>query len=132
MDCIFCKIVAGEIPAYKVYEDEKFLAFLDIRPLTRGNSLVVPKDHHRWVYDVPDFGDYFEVAKRVALASQRAFHAEWVCFLTMGLEVPHAHIRVIPRYSDDLHEELITIDIHEQFSDEEMNNIADMIKDALI
>ncbi|MCX6705850.1 MAG: HIT domain-containing protein, partial [Candidatus Woesebacteria bacterium] len=74
-NCIFCKIVKGEIPCYKVYEDNNFLAFLDIKPLTRGNSLLISKKHYRWVYDVPDFGSYWEAAKKVALATIKALGA---------------------------------------------------------
>ena len=127
MSCIFCKIIAGDLPAYKVYEDEKFLAFLDIRPLTKGNSLVITKEHYRWVYDVPEFGDFFEVAKKIALAAKKGLGAEWISFLTLGLEIPHAHIRVMPRYSNDLYKEFIDESISEDFSDEEMKEIADII-----
>ena len=66
-DCIFCKIVKGEIPCFKVYEDENFLGFLDINPLNPGNSLLIPKEHYRWVIDVPKFGQYFEIAKKIAI-----------------------------------------------------------------
>ena len=55
-DCVFCRIVRGELPCYKVYEDNDFLSFLDIRPLSRGNCLVIPKKHVKWVYDVENFG----------------------------------------------------------------------------
>ncbi|PIV68110.1 MAG: hypothetical protein COS07_05265, partial [Candidatus Aenigmarchaeota archaeon CG01_land_8_20_14_3_00_37_9] len=70
-DCIFCKIVKGDIPCFKVYEDEKFLGFLDIKPLNPGNSLLITKEHYRWVYDVPGFGNYWEAAKKLALATQK-------------------------------------------------------------
>ena len=66
MDCIFCKIVAGEIPSHKVYEDSDYLAFLDIRPLNPGHTLVVPKKHYRWVWDDPDIGKYYQAVGRVA------------------------------------------------------------------
>lgn len=127
-DCIFCKIVKGEIPSYKVYEDSDFLAFLDIRPLTKGNTLVVPKKHFRWTYDVPNFGEYFEVAKKVGLATQKAFSAKWLSFLTLGWEVPHAHVRVIPRYEKDLHKSLVSIDVFEKYTPEEMKEIGDRIQ----
>ncbi len=127
-DCIFCKIVKGEIPSYKVYEDKNFLAFLDIRPLTKGNSLVIPKKHYLWTYNVPNFGGYFEAAKRVGLAAQKAFGAEWICFLTLGLEVPHAHIRMIPRYKNDLHDVVIDLERIEKFTEVEMKAIAERIR----
>jgi histidine triad (HIT) family protein len=95
-NCIFCKIVKGEIPAYKVYEDEKFLAFLDIRPLSPGHALVIPKTHYRFVWDVPNAGEYFEVAKKIALAQKKAFNVDSIIGKIVGEEIPHAHIWVIP------------------------------------
>ena len=127
-DCIFCKIIKGEIPSYKVYEDRNFVVFLDIRPLTKGNTLVVPKKHYRWTYDVPNFGAYWEVAKKVGLASKKAFKAEWICFLTLGFEVPHAHIRVIPRYKQDLHSFVVDLKVFESFTNREMKKITEQIK----
>ncbi len=123
-NCVFCKIVRGEIPCYKVYEDEDFLAFLDVKPLTKGNALVIPKKHYRWVDDVPDFGEYFEVARKVGQATKKAFGAEFISYITIGLEVSHAHIRVVPRYKDDKHGGLVTLEVTEDFSDEEMKDIA--------
>ena len=95
-NCIFCKIVAGEIPSYKVYEDESFLAFLDINPHSPGHVQVIPKEHHRWVWDVPNVGAYFEVAKKVALAQQKAFNTDMIRSQVFGDEVPHAHIWIFP------------------------------------
>lgn len=130
-DCIFCKVVKGEIPCYKVYEDKNFLVFLDINPLTKGNMLVIPKKHYLWTYDVPEFGKYFEIARKVGLAAKKAFSSEWISFLTLGLEVLHAHIRVIPRYKKDLHGSVVDIGIFEKYSDQEMKGIADKIKKNL-
>lgn len=126
-ECIFCKIVSKQIPGYTVYEDDKFLSFLDIHPLTKGNCLVIPKKHYQWTYDVPEFGDYFEIAKKVGLAAQKAFSAEWICFLTLGLEVPHAHIRVIPRYPGDKHGEVVNLSLTENYSTKQMAAIATKI-----
>ncbi len=95
-DCIFCKIVRGEIPSYKVYEDNKFLAFLDINPQSPGHVQVIPKNHHRWVWDVPNVGEYFEVARKVALAQRKAFNTEWILEKIVGEDVEHAHIWVFP------------------------------------
>ena len=95
-DCIFCKIVTGDIPAHKVYEDDEFLAFLDIHPQSPGHSLVIPKKHYRWVWDVPNAGAYFEVVKKVAKAQQSAFNTDWILCKTVGEEVPHAHVWVFP------------------------------------
>ena len=86
MDCIFCKIVKEELPAEKVYEDEKYLAFLDIRPLSPGHTLVIPKKHERWVWDVPNVGEYFEVTRKIALAIRKAFDTEFVLSKIVGDE----------------------------------------------
>jgi histidine triad (HIT) family protein len=94
--CIFCKIVAGEIPAEKVYETPDFLAFLDIRPLSPGHTLIIPKKHHRWVWDVDDAGAYFDAARVVAHAQRKAFGTEAIHSKVVGEEVPHAHIWVYP------------------------------------
>ncbi len=97
--CIFCKIVAGEMPCYRVYEDDQFLGFLDIFPRVVGHCLLIPKEHHRWVYDVPNFGGYWEAARAISDACMKAFEPEFVSFITHGLEVPHAHIHIMPRQS---------------------------------
>ena len=95
-DCIFCKIVKGEIPSYKVYEDDDFFAFLDIHPQTPGHTQVIPKTHARWVWDVSNVGAYFEVVKKIAKAQQKAFGTEWILSKIIGDEIPHAHIWVFP------------------------------------
>jgi histidine triad (HIT) family protein len=95
-NCIFCKIVKGEIPSHKVYEDENFLAFLSIEPESPGHTLVIPKEHYRWVWGVPNVGEYFEVAKKIALAQQKAFDTDWILSKIVGEEIPHAHIWVFP------------------------------------
>lgn len=95
-NCIFCKIASGEIPAHKVYEDEHFMAFLDIHPRTAGHTQVITKEHHRWVWDVPNVGEYFEVARKIAKAQQKAFGTELIRSQIFGDEIPHAHIWVWP------------------------------------
>lgn len=102
-DCIFCKIVAGEIPAHTVYEDETFLAFLDIHPQTPGHVQVIPKAHERWVWDLPaqagvpgNIGDYFRVVQKIALAERKAFNTDWILAKIVGDEVEHAHIWLFP------------------------------------
>jgi len=92
--CIFCKIVQGEIPAHKVYEDDSFLAFLDIRPMSPGHTLIIPKKHYRWVWDTPNAGAYFEVTQKIALALKKAWNTDEVFSKIIGEEVPHAHIWV--------------------------------------
>jgi len=95
-NCVFCKIASGEIPAYKVYEDELFIAFLDINPRTAGHVQVIPKEHHRWVWDVPNIGKYFEIVRNIAKAEQKAFNTELIRSQVFGDEVAHAHIWVWP------------------------------------
>lgn len=95
-NCIFCKIVKGEIPAHKVYEDDTFVAFLDIHPQSPGHTQVIPKAHMRWVWDVQNIGEYFEVVQKIALAQRKAFNTEWVLSRIIGDEVAHAHIWVYP------------------------------------
>jgi histidine triad (HIT) family protein len=100
-NCIFCKIAKGEISCHKVYEDKKFLAFLDIKPLGKGHTQVIPKKHYRYVWDVPNAGEYFEVVKKIALAQKRAFNVEIVRSQIYGEQVPHAHIWVWPDIPND-------------------------------
>ncbi|MBX4191767.1 MAG: HIT domain-containing protein [Candidatus Doudnabacteria bacterium] len=95
-DCVFCKIVAGDIPSNKVFEDENFIAMMDIKPKSAGHVQVIPKQHFRWVWDVPNVGEYFEVARKIALAQKKAFETETVICNIVGEEVPHAHIWVFP------------------------------------
>jgi len=97
-DCVFCKIVNGKEPADKVYEDERFLAFLDKKAWVRGHTLVIPKKHYRWVIDVPEFGEYWEIAKKVGLGLKAGLGAKTVNFKTIGEIVYHAHIHVVPEY----------------------------------
>jgi histidine triad (HIT) family protein len=127
-DCIFCKIVKGEIPSFKIYEDSQFLAFLDINPLNPGHTLLIPKDHYRWTYDVPNFGDYWEVAKKIALSQVKNLNCEFVSFLTVGKEAHHAHIHIIPRFENDPHQEGINATYKTKSTPEELKLICEKIK----
>jgi histidine triad (HIT) family protein len=100
-NCIFCKIVKKEIPANIIYEDDNFLAFLDIHPLSPGHTQIIPKQHYRFVWDVPNVGEYFEVVKKIALAQKKAFNADIVRSQIYGEEIPHAHIWVWPETLDN-------------------------------
>ena len=95
-DCIFCKIVAGEIPSYKIYEDEDFLAFLDIFPKTEGHTLVIPKKHVQYVWDYENLGKYFETVGKIARHLRETSGEEIVKSVIWGWEVPHAHIHLMP------------------------------------
>ena len=96
-NCIFCQIVSQKLPCFKVYEDEDFLAFLDIYPRVEGHTLVIPKKHYRFVYDVPNFGAYWERALKITKAMQKALNPYFITYLTHGLQVPHTHIHIMPR-----------------------------------
>jgi len=98
MSSIFSKIVAGEIPCYKVAENEKFLAFLDINPLAEGHTLVIPKQEIDYIFDIPDamLGEMMIFAKQVAKAIEKAVPCKRIGIAVIGLEVPHAHIHLIP------------------------------------
>lgn len=124
-DCIFCKIAKGEIPSYKVYEDENFLAFLDVFPRTKGHTLVIPKKHYRWVYDVPNFGEYWEVARKVALKVQKKLQSKFVSFVTYGVDVPHAHIHILPNGEGLRMTEVISM------SKEEIGKLAKEIQESV-
>ena len=95
---IFSKIIAGEIPCFKIAEDEHFIAFLDIFPLTHGHSLVVPKIEVDKLFDVPDeyLTNLLVFAKPIAKAIEKAYPCNRVSILTVGLDVPHAHVHLIP------------------------------------
>jgi len=130
-DCIFCKIVAKEIPAHIVYEDDDFLGFLDIRPLNPGHTLVIPKKHHRWVWDVPNIGAYYEAAQKIVAAQKKAFATDYVVSLVLGEEVPHAHVWLVPRFDGDGHGGAIDLANLKKFSEEEMKQHASKITEAI-
>ena len=108
--CIFCKIVAGEIPAIRVYEDSDVLAFMDIGPLVKGHTLVIPKTHHNLISETPDdvLAKVITVVRRVAQAQREGLGAEGVNIhqangAAAGQVVPHLHFHVVPRFQHDGH-----------------------------
>ena len=98
MASIFSRIVAGEIPCYKVAEDERFFAFLDISPVAKGHTLVIPKQEVDYIFDLDDetYNGLMAFARKVARALEGAVECKRVGVAVMGLEVPHAHIHLIP------------------------------------
>ncbi|MCT4639584.1 MAG: HIT family protein [Bacteroidales bacterium] len=98
MASIFSKIVKGEIPSYKIAEDENFYAFLDIFPLGKGHTLVIPKKETDYIFDINDeeYANMFLFAKRVAKAIEKVIECKRIGVAVLGLEVPHAHIHLIP------------------------------------
>ena len=123
---IFSKIAAGEIPSYKCAENDEFYAFLDISPVAKGHTLVIPRREVDYIFDMDDaeIGRYQQFAKRVAVALKKAFPCKKVAQVVLGLEVPHAHIHRIPMNTEadvDFRREKL------QLPKEEMQQIADKI-----
>lgn len=98
MSTIFSKIIAGDIPVYKVAEDDNFLAFLDINPLAKGHTLVIPKKETDYIFDIEDeeYQQFFLFAKKVAQSIKKCIQCEKVGIAVIGLEVAHAHIHLVP------------------------------------
>ena len=108
MDCIFCKIVKGEIPCSKVFENEKFFAFLDIGPVNKGHTLVIPKKHYKNLFDMPEeeLKGYMEAIQKVSKAIIKGVNAEGISINmsneeAAGQVVMHTHVHLIPRFKDD-------------------------------
>ena len=102
MSSIFSKIAAGEIPSYKVAEDNRFYAFLDINPLTEGHTLVIPKHETDYIFDIEgeEFSSLFVFTRKVALGIKEAIPCKRVGVAVLGMEVPHAHIHLVPLNSE--------------------------------
>lgn len=98
MSTIFTKIINGEIPSYKVAENDDFLAFLDIQPIVKGHLLVIPKKETNYIFDIEDkeLGEMMSFAKTVAKKMDKVFDCERIGMTVIGLEVPHAHIHLMP------------------------------------
>lgn len=130
MATIFSRIVAGEIPCYKVAEDDKFFAFLDINPLVKGHTLVIPKQEVDYLFDLSDadLAAMQVFAKHVAAAIKRAFPCIKVGQAVLGLEVPHAHIHLIPMQSE---KDMLFSNPKLKLSDEEFLQIAEAIRAEL-
>lgn len=126
---IFSKIVAGEIPSYKCAEDDRFYAFLDIAPLAKGHTLVIPKREVDYFFDLTDeeIGAMQVFAKHVAKAIKEVLPCRKVGQAVLGLEVPHAHIHLVPMQSEG---DLNFANPKKQFSPEEMQSVADAIRKA--
>ncbi len=129
MATIFSRIIAGEIPSYKVAEDDKFYAFLDINPLAKGHTLVVPKREVDYIFDLEDdeLAAMHVFAKGVAKAIQKAFPCKKVGEAVIGLEVPHAHIHLIPIQKES---DMIFSNPKLKLSGEEFAEIAEAIREA--
>ena len=127
MPTIFSRIINGEIPCYKIAEDERYFAFLDINPIKKGHTLVIPKVETDSIFQLDDqtLAGLFVFAKKVGLAIEKAVPCKRVGIAVMGMEVPHAHIHLIPMESEgDLNFKNPKL----KFTPEEMNVIAEDIR----
>jgi len=130
MASIFTKIVNGEIPSYKIAEDDNYYAFLDINPLKEGHTLIIPKKEVDYIYDLEDelLAGMHVFAKKVAKAIEKVISCKRIAVIVLGLEVPHAHIHLIPMNKEsDVHFSNPKL----QFTQEEFVKIANKIKENL-
>ncbi|EGA89729.1 histidine triad (HIT) family hydrolase [Planococcus donghaensis MPA1U2] len=137
-NCIFCKIIAGEIPSVKIYEDEHVFAFMDIMPLSKGHTLLIPKTHREFVYDMTpeEAGNLFAVAPKIAKAINETFQPEGMNLLNnngakAGQSVFHFHLHFIPRYgqTDGFGAKWVTKE--KEFTTERIQELAESVKTKL-
>ena len=130
MSSIFSKIVSGDIPAYKVAEDEHHLAFLDIFPLAKGHVLVIPKKETDYIFDITsdEYLELWKFAQKVAKGMDKVIACERIGVAVIGLEVSHAHIHLVPLNNvSDINFERPKL----KFSEAEMKSVSDLIKSAI-
>ena len=130
MATIFSRIVAGEIPCYKIAETDKFFSFLDINPLTKGHTLVIPKQETDYYFDLSDeeIAEMQVFAKKIAAAIKEAFPCRKVGMAVLGLEVPHAHIHLVPMQTE---KDMVISNPKLKLSSEEFEEIAEAIRARL-
>ncbi|MFP4567320.1 MAG: HIT family protein [Candidatus Woesearchaeota archaeon] len=130
-DCIFCKIIRGEIPSHKIYEDEHTLTFLDIKPKTKGHMITIPKKHYETIYDIPEetLIDIIKITKKMSKIVKEKLNADGVNIINSNekaaqQDINHIHFHTLPRYKDD------KLNIWHKENEEEYN--LDKIKKTLI
>ncbi len=128
--CIFCKIAKGEIDSAKIYEDDKFFAFLDVKPLNPGHSLLIPKKHIDYIFDIdePLYSEIFKTAKKLSKPIKDAVNSKKIGMAIEGFGVPHTHLHLIPLNN------INDIDPHRarQTSSEELNKVAEKIREEIL
>lgn len=135
MECVFCGIVKKEIPARIVYEDEKVMAFLDINPVSKGHTLVIPKEHHEDIFEIPEdvLSSLIKVVKKISVAVRKTLNADGVNILqsngsAAGQVIKHVHFHVIPRFEGDG----ISFELkHGKLDEQVMDDIEKKIKSML-
>jgi histidine triad (HIT) family protein len=130
--CVFCKIVRKEAPASCVYEDDDVMAFLDIRPLNEGHTLVIPKKHYETIFEVPEeeVAYLYRIVKRVALAVKKGVNADGISITqhngsAAGQDIFHVHVHVIPRYEG---QKLPRFEEVQEVSREKMDGVASKLR----
>jgi histidine triad (HIT) family protein len=128
-DCIFCKIVKGEIKADYIYENKEFVAFMDINPVTKGHCLVIPKKHYRFFVDMPEqeFADANKVVHKLSHALLKATGTDFITVGIEGMDVHHMHIHLIPRIMGD---KVVSFN-RTKYDEGEMDDYAEKIKSFL-
>lgn len=136
-DCIFCKIVKGEIPSYKIYENEKVFAFLDIKPLSKGHTLVLPKEHYKGIQDIPEdlLCEVSSASKKIVKKIQEKYSPLGFIICqnngeSAGQTIHHYHLHIKPVYEDTVTPD--ETDHRKEFSKEEMGNIVkDLVQEEI-
>ncbi|MFC2143358.1 HIT family protein [Candidatus Aenigmatarchaeota archaeon] len=141
-ECLFCKLVKGEIPTKKVYEDESILAFLDINPCTEGHTVVIPKKHNQFLEDMSedDIAYLFQKVTSLASSVKKAVNADGYNMgindgHAAGSEIPHVHIHIIPRYKDDQGgaiQSIVRTQVQREKLDEILNKITSELSGASV
>lgn len=129
MDSVFTKIIKGEIPCYKIDENEKFIAFLDINPLAKGHTLIVPKEQIDRIWDIQDplYSEMWRYVKTITKKIEKVISCNRVGILVEGLEVPHAHVHLIPLQDNGFNFSKNKLSL----SKEEFENTAKKIRSAI-
>lgn len=129
-NCIFCKIIAKEIPSSIVYEDDKFFCFLDNNPVVKGHSLLIPKEHHVWMHETPDelISETFITAKKLMNVMRKGIPCDYVQMVVVGKDVPHFHVHLMPRLLNDNQPQFTNIKYENTEKEQEF---ATKIKNAL-
>ena len=128
-DCIFCKIGRAEIPHDRFYEDENFLAFLDINPVNEGHTLIIPKKHVVWMQEADDetISEIFQLTKKIMLGMVKALGCNYVQVSVVGKDVAHFHIHLIPRFLNDY----FPLHPTKKYKDNEAKEVAQKLISAL-
>ena len=128
-NCPFCKIVAGKLSTFKLWEDRHFLAFLDHKPISPGHTLVIPKQHYPYLFDLPDkqYGEIMSVSKRLAAPIRSAMGSKRIGVLVEGFGVDHSHVHLVPiNGSNELTRKGVA-----GVTDEEFKKVADLLRSAI-